>query len=49
MMLDWFIIGGGIHGTHIAHVLTATGTVVPSSIRVLDPASEPLARWNRLR
>lgn len=47
-MLDWLIIGGGIHGTHIAHVLTATGAVTRARIRVLDPAGEPLARWNRL-
>ncbi|MEM7134046.1 MAG: SidA/IucD/PvdA family monooxygenase [Chloroflexota bacterium] len=47
-MLDWLILGGGIHGTHIAHVLTTTGTVAPNQIRVLDPAGEPLARWNHL-
>lgn len=47
-MLDWLIIGGGIHGTHTAHVLTATGAVAPNHIRVLDPAGEPLARWNHL-
>lgn len=47
-MLDWLIIGGGIHGTHLAHALTATEMVSPSGIRVLDPAGEPLARWNRL-
>ena len=47
-MLTWLIIGGGIHGTHIAHVLTVTGTATPDSIRVLDPVGEPLARWNRL-
>jgi len=48
MMLDWLIIGGGIHGTHLAHMFTATGAVAPDRIRVLDPAGEPLARWNHL-
>ncbi len=47
-MLEWLLIGGGIHGTHIAHVLTATGAVAPDRIRVLDPAGKPLVRWNRL-
>ncbi|MEZ4728644.1 MAG: FAD/NAD(P)-binding protein [Caldilineaceae bacterium] len=47
-MFDWLIIGGGIHGTHITHVLTATGAVDPARIRVLDPAGAPLARWTRL-
>lgn len=47
-MLVWLIIGGGIHGTHIAHVLTATGMVASNQIRVLDPSGEPLVRWNRL-
>lgn len=45
-MLDWLIIGGGVHGTHLSRVLTQRGGVAPARLRVLDPHSEPLARWN---
>lgn len=47
-MLAWLIIGGGIHGTHLAHLLTAAKGVPRERLRVLDPHPEPLARWNRL-
>jgi cation diffusion facilitator CzcD-associated flavoprotein CzcO len=40
-MLDWLIVGGGIHGTHLSRVLSAGG----ASVRVLDPHAEPLQRW----
>lgn len=45
-MLDWLIIGGGVHGTHISRVLTQRGGVAPDRLRVLDPHAEPLARWH---
>ncbi len=45
-MLDWLIVGGGIHGTHLSHVLTAQAGVQRHRIRVLDPWQEPLARWH---
>ncbi len=45
-MLDWLIVGGGIHGTHLAHMLTARGRVAPDRLRVLDPHPEPLAAWD---
>jgi glycine/D-amino acid oxidase-like deaminating enzyme len=45
-MLDWLIIGGGVHGTHISRVLTQRGGVAPERLRVLDPHAEPMARWN---
>lgn len=44
-MLDWLIIGGGIHGTHIAHVLNQRGGVPLDRLRILDPNPRLLARW----
>lgn len=46
-MLDWLIVGGGIHGTHISLQLVGRGIVPPNRLRVLDPHSEPLARWQQ--
>ncbi len=46
-MLDWLIIGGGIHGTFISHALTAAGGVRRAAIRVIDPWDEPLYLWRR--
>ncbi|MFO1011581.1 MAG: FAD/NAD(P)-binding protein [Planctomycetota bacterium] len=45
-MLDWLIVGGGVHGTYASHRLTQPGCFERSRVRVLDPESEPLARWN---
>ena len=45
MQLDWLIIGGGIHGVHIAARLLGEGGVAPERLRVLDPAPQLLARW----
>jgi hypothetical protein len=44
-MLEWLIIGGGIHGTHLSHVLTSDCGVPREGVRVLDPHPAPLARW----
>jgi cation diffusion facilitator CzcD-associated flavoprotein CzcO len=44
-MLEWLIIGGGVHGTFISHYLTAAAGVPRERLRVLDPEPEPLARW----
>jgi len=44
--LDWLVIGGGIHGTHISHVLTNGLGVDPDGVRVLDDAPTPLAAWH---
>lgn len=41
-MLDWLIIGGGIHGTHIALKLKASGC---HNFRILDPHPELLYNW----
>lgn len=45
-MLDWLIIGGGIHGTHLSLVLTQQARIPHDRIRVLDPHAEPLTRWH---
>jgi glycine/D-amino acid oxidase-like deaminating enzyme len=44
-MLDWLIIGGGIHGTHLALYLTQRRRVPLDRLRVLDPHPQPLALW----
>jgi cation diffusion facilitator CzcD-associated flavoprotein CzcO len=45
-MLDWLIIGGGIHGTHLALVLAQRAGVAPERLRILDPHPSLLARWH---
>jgi thioredoxin reductase len=46
-MLEWLIIGGGIHGTYLSRLLTGVADVGPDDIRVLDPHDHPLALWRR--
>ncbi|MEM7448867.1 MAG: FAD/NAD(P)-binding protein [Myxococcota bacterium] len=45
MNLDWLIIGGGIHGVHIAARLLGEADVSPEQIRIVDPGEHLLARW----
>ncbi|HTP29738.1 MAG TPA: FAD-dependent oxidoreductase [Anaeromyxobacteraceae bacterium] len=45
-MLDWLIIGGGVHGTHLSYHLTTIERVPRERLRVLDPNEAPLARWD---
>jgi len=42
-MLHWLIIGGGLHGTHMALVLTKGCSIDSRQVRVLDPEPELLA------
>ncbi len=44
-MLDWLILGGGVHGTLISRALVGKGGCDPDRVRVLDPYPEPLQRW----
>lgn len=44
-MLDWLIVGGGIHGTYLANFLIKTGKTGADKLRVVDPHKEPLAVW----
>ena len=43
--LDWLIIGGGIHGVHIAARLLGEAGVLPDRLRIVDPGDRLLARW----
>lgn len=45
MNLDWLIVGGGIHGVHIAARLIGEAGVAPERLRIVDPADRLLARW----
>ncbi|MEM8600786.1 MAG: FAD/NAD(P)-binding protein [Bacteroidota bacterium] len=44
-MLDWLIVGGGVHGTHLSLALTARLGWSRERVRVLDPHPAPLALW----
>ena len=46
-MLDWLLIGGGVHGTHLSLALTARLGWPRDRVRVLDPHPAPLALWSR--
>ena len=43
--LDWLIVGGGVHGVHLAARLIGEAGVAPGRLRILDPAERLLARW----
>lgn len=44
-MLEWLIIGGGIHGTFLSHAFTAGSHYPRESVRVLDPHPLALQNW----
>jgi glycine/D-amino acid oxidase-like deaminating enzyme len=44
-MLEWLIVGGGVHGTCVSRALVEEGGVRPDRVAVLDPHEEPLRRW----
>ena len=46
-MLDWLIVGGGVHGTLLSRVLVEEAGTPPDRVRVLDPHPEPLARFRQ--
>ncbi|HHP7236048.1 MAG TPA: FAD/NAD(P)-binding protein [Desulfobacterales bacterium] len=46
-MLQWLIIGGGIHGSYMANWLINQAGVAPDDLRVLDPHDRLLAVWRR--
>ncbi|MBG79517.1 MAG: hypothetical protein CMJ39_02260 [Phycisphaerae bacterium] len=45
MKLNWLIIGGGIHGVHIAARLLEEGNVDREDLRIVDPGEQLLDRW----
>lgn len=46
-MLQMLIIGGGIHGVHLAHRLLHQTALTHDDIRILDPHQELLHEWWR--
>lgn len=46
-MLEWVIIGGGVHGTYLSNYLLTVAGVDLADIAVVDPHDEPLAVWQR--
>jgi hypothetical protein len=46
-LITWLIIGGGIHGTFLSHLLVNQVGLNRNEVRVLDPHQAPLATWNR--
>ncbi|MEM6671403.1 MAG: FAD/NAD(P)-binding protein [Planctomycetota bacterium] len=47
MNLDWLIVGGGIHGVHIAVRLLHEGDVDPERLRIVDPGPRLLDVWRQ--
>lgn len=45
LSIDWLIIGGGIHGVHIAARLLGETDINPEQIRIVDPGERLLERW----
>ena len=43
--LEWVIVGGGIHGVHIAASLIGSAGVEREKIRIIDPGERLLSRW----
>ncbi|MEM9115672.1 MAG: FAD/NAD(P)-binding protein [Myxococcota bacterium] len=44
---DWLIVGGGIHGVHLATRLLGDAEVNPRRLAIVDPNPELLAVWRR--
>jgi len=47
-ILDWAIIGGGIHGAYLANALIRHRVTRKSDLRIIDPNEQPLAEWKRV-
>lgn len=45
-MLEMLIIGGGIHGVHLAHCLLQQTPMSRDDIRIVDPHNELLHEWH---
>lgn len=45
-MLEWLIVGGGLHGTHLSLALTRRAGISLEQIRILDPHPRLLALWD---
>jgi len=45
--LEWVIVGGGIHGVHLAVRLIASGRVASGQLVIVDPGPRLLDTWRR--
>ena len=45
--MEWVIIGGGIHGVHLAVRLIGEARIPKTRIRIIDPAPSLLHAWHR--
>ena len=45
MNLEWLVVGGGIHGVHMAVRLLADRGINPDGLRIVDPEETLLNRW----
>ena len=45
MSLEWLVVGGGIHGVHIAVRLLEDAGVAHEAMRIVDPGEVLLERW----
>ncbi|MEM9598416.1 MAG: FAD/NAD(P)-binding protein [Acidobacteriota bacterium] len=43
--VDWLVVGGGIHGVHLAARLVGDAEVEPERLRILDPGQRLLESW----
>ena len=46
-MLDWIVVGGGIHGVHLAVRLLTDAGVSRDRLRIVDPGERLLDSWRR--
>ena len=46
-MIDWLIIGGGIHGSYLANLLAHLPGAEHNQVRILDPQDALLSTWRR--
>jgi len=46
-LLEWLVIGGGVHGTHLSHVLVNGRGEPPDRVRVIDRERDPLTSFWR--
>lgn len=44
--LEWLIVGGGIHGVHLAIALLRGAGIPPERLGILDPHARLLQHWN---
>jgi thioredoxin reductase len=44
-MLEWLIVGGGVHGTYLSNFLSRSYGYTEAELAIIDPFGEPLKRW----